>query len=309
MDILFGRVNPSGRLPYTIAKKQSDYPARILYESNMDVPQITYSEGLFTDYRHFDKNGITPRFPFGFGLSYTNFAYSGLQVKLASAKQRAMDEAQAVIGLDHGSALWQRALTVTFNVKNTGKLAGAEVSQLYIGFPASAHEPLKVLRGFKKTLLEKSSCVKISIALTRKDISIWWVSFGINQGDSGNIRIYTEITFRDVKKQRWVVPGGKFKVYVGSNSRDKSVVFVQLQSPSFSLIVHYTQPLDRNFHSVKLPTRTAGNKIYRNVLPYRSIISLQSIQRARTSITPATCGADIAALLANDCTNLNRVLE
>jgi beta-glucosidase len=71
VDILFGAVNPSGRLPYTIAKQRSDYPADVLYTSTAGTPQITYSEGLFIDYRHFDQAGITPRFEFGFGLSYT----------------------------------------------------------------------------------------------------------------------------------------------------------------------------------------------------------------------------------------------
>ncbi|KAJ6455924.1 beta-glucosidase [Mycena vitilis] len=82
VDVLFSdspqATNPSGRLPYTIAKERSDYPADILYTSSMTTPQITYTEGLNIDYRWFDLNGITPRFEFGFGLSYTTFAYSGL---------------------------------------------------------------------------------------------------------------------------------------------------------------------------------------------------------------------------------------
>jgi beta-glucosidase len=71
VDVLFGAVNPSGRLPYTIAKQRSDYSAEVLYTSDAATPQVTYSEGLNIDYRHFDTNDITPRFEFGFGLSYT----------------------------------------------------------------------------------------------------------------------------------------------------------------------------------------------------------------------------------------------
>ncbi|EIN06360.1 beta-glucosidase [Punctularia strigosozonata HHB-11173 SS5] len=80
VDVLFGTVNPSGRLPHTIAKSRSDYPADVLYTSSMETPQITYEEGVNIDYRHFDAAGITPRFEFGFGLSYTTFAYSGLRI-------------------------------------------------------------------------------------------------------------------------------------------------------------------------------------------------------------------------------------
>jgi beta-glucosidase len=71
VDVLFGAVNPSGRLPYTIAKQRTDYPADVVYTSEDGTPQITYSEGLFIDYRHFDQASIEPRFEFGFGLSYT----------------------------------------------------------------------------------------------------------------------------------------------------------------------------------------------------------------------------------------------
>lgn len=81
-DILLGNVNPSGKLPYTIGKSLDDYGpgAKILYYANGVVPQQTFSEGLYIDYRHFDKFGVDPTFEFGFGLSYTTFAYSNIVV-------------------------------------------------------------------------------------------------------------------------------------------------------------------------------------------------------------------------------------
>ncbi|KAJ7861767.1 glycoside hydrolase superfamily [Mycena leptocephala] len=83
VDILFSdstqATNPSGRLPYTIAKQRTDYPADVLYSSTMQTPQITYEEGVNIDYKWFDQNNITPRFEFGFGLSYTTFGYSNLK--------------------------------------------------------------------------------------------------------------------------------------------------------------------------------------------------------------------------------------
>ncbi|KAJ6457694.1 glycosyl hydrolase family 3 C-terminal domain-containing protein [Mycena sanguinolenta] len=90
VDVLFSdgsqSTNPSGRLPYTIAKQRSDYGADVLYTSSPS-PQITYSEGLNIDYRWFDSNNITPRFEFGFGLSYTTFGYSGLKASISKSRR------------------------------------------------------------------------------------------------------------------------------------------------------------------------------------------------------------------------------
>ncbi|KAL7270703.1 hypothetical protein RUND412_006580 [Rhizina undulata] len=80
-DILYGDINPSGKLPFTIAKNQDDYGTHLMYEPNGLIPQDNFTEGLFVDYRHFDKAGIEPRYEFGFGLSYTTFSYSDLEVK------------------------------------------------------------------------------------------------------------------------------------------------------------------------------------------------------------------------------------
>ena len=81
-DVLYGDYNPSGRLPYTIAKKREDYGADVLYSSPDPIPQITYSEGLLIDYRWFDAKNIAPRFEFGFGLSYTTFVYASIEVEI-----------------------------------------------------------------------------------------------------------------------------------------------------------------------------------------------------------------------------------
>ena len=81
-DILYGDYNPSGRLPYTIAKKREDYGVDVLYSSPDPIPQITYSEGLLIDYRWFDAKNIAPRFEFGFGLSYTTFEYTSIEVEI-----------------------------------------------------------------------------------------------------------------------------------------------------------------------------------------------------------------------------------
>ncbi|OLL25290.1 Beta-glucosidase 1 [Neolecta irregularis DAH-3] len=84
VQVLFGDVNPSGKLPYTIAKSASDYGTNVMYEATEDVPQQDFTEGLFIDYRHFDQYKIEPRFEFGFGLSYSTFSFSSLLIEKAS---------------------------------------------------------------------------------------------------------------------------------------------------------------------------------------------------------------------------------
>ncbi|KAJ7710040.1 glycoside hydrolase superfamily [Mycena metata] len=207
VDVLFAdgtqATNPSGRLPYTIARARADYPADVLYTSSDGTPQITYEEALGIDYRWFDMNNITPRFEFGFGLSYTTFGYSGLSTSKShfrreEEKHTASAEAVSTARADLGgpSALYQTALTVSFRVQNTGPVAGNEVSQLYLTFPAGYGEPPKVLRGFARTLLQRGQSKMVEIPLRVKDVSVW-----------------------DVVQQKWVVPRGTFTVHVGASSR------------------------------------------------------------------------------------------
>lgn len=84
VDVLYGDVNPSGKLPYTIGKSLADYgpTAGVMYVANGNPPQQDFTEGLYIDYRYFDKHDITPRYEFGFGLSYTTFKFSELEIEL-----------------------------------------------------------------------------------------------------------------------------------------------------------------------------------------------------------------------------------
>lgn len=125
-DVILGKVNPSGRLPYTIAKENDDYN---VHPDPAD--HVLYSEKLLVGYKWFDHAKIEPLFPFGHGLSYTKFDYSGLKVKAKKKKDSV-------------------SVTASLSVKNSGKLDGAEVVQAYISFPESAGEPPKLLRGFDK---------------------------------------------------------------------------------------------------------------------------------------------------------------
>lgn len=220
VDVLYGSTSPSGKLPYTIAKQFSDYGTDWTTALEDD-----FTEGLFIDYRHFDKNGITPRYAFGYGLcecplvtptssdihwmknpksrsmlttikiaAYTTFAYSSLNIRVT-----------ATPGVNSGPIIpgghrdnFQSIGSITVNVANSGTVPGSEVAQLYIGLPASAPStPPKQLRGFQKLPLAPGQRATATFPLTRRDIAYW-----------------------DVGQKAWVVPSGTFKVFVGSSSRD-----------------------------------------------------------------------------------------
>ncbi|KAI0875895.1 glycoside hydrolase family 3 protein [Hypoxylon argillaceum] len=187
VDVLYGDTAPSGKLPYTIAKAAGDYGTTI------SASDDRFAEGLFIDYRHFDKSNIAPRYEFGFGLSYTNFTYSDIAVEGAPTSGPATGHV-----IPGGRAdLWDAVATVSVTVANSGAVKGAEVAQLYVGFPASANTPPKQLRGFEKTLLDVGAEASVEFQLLRRDLSVW-----------------------DATRQNWVVPTGEFTLYVGSSSRD-----------------------------------------------------------------------------------------
>jgi len=189
VDVLFGNVSPSGKLVYTIAKQPSDYPAQVLYSSPAKHPVINYTEGLLIDYRWFDAKNIAPRFPFGFGLSYTTFTYSNLQIQPTAS----LYELQKGVTTYADPTLFKVQVSIT----NSGKVAGNEVAQLYIAYPPSAGEPPQVLRGFERVYLAPGQTLPVVFYLTELQLSIW-----------------------NVKMQDWAIPAGQYQAYVGASSRD-----------------------------------------------------------------------------------------
>ncbi len=144
-DVLFGAVNPSGKLPVTFPKALADSPAYASYPG--EKLHVTYAEGIYVGYRGFDQRGIEPLFPFGHGLSYTSFAYSDLKVA---------------------------AEGVTVMVRNSGTRAGAEVVQLYLQPPNGAVDrPVKELKGFTRVMLAPRETRTVSFVLTAADFSYY----------------------------------------------------------------------------------------------------------------------------------------
>ncbi|RSM02891.1 hypothetical protein CEP52_007705 [Fusarium oligoseptatum] len=164
VDVLWGDVNPSGRLPYTIAKEVSDYSFAPITNStellNSDDPnawQADFTKGLLIDYRHFDYHNIDVRYEFGFGLSYTTFSMGNATVNplFTGTLTAQPPAAQTVPG---GSPnLWEALYQVQVAVKNDGAIAGSAVPQLYLALPsvsAQGNTPKSVLRGFGKVYLQ-----------------------------------------------------------------------------------------------------------------------------------------------------------
>ncbi|KAI1088101.1 glycoside hydrolase family 3 protein [Rostrohypoxylon terebratum] len=196
-SILYGDVNPSGKLPYSVPRNESDY-GNLKNQTYPDgiyelFPQSDFTEGVYIDYRAFDAKNITPRYEFGFGLSYTTFGYSGLKVSKTQGADTSSYPSKAII--EGGQEdLWDVLATVSAVVTNTGKVEGAEVAQLYVGIP---NGPVKQLRGFEKPVLKPGQSATVSFPLTRRDLSTW-----------------------DVTAQKWLLQKGGYQISVGASSRN-----------------------------------------------------------------------------------------
>ena len=202
VDVLFGNYNPGGKLVFTIAKNDSDYGTNITttYNSN-------YTEGVFLDYRHFDKYNIKPRFSFGFGLSYTTFTFSSLFISKANEESSSKLYRKPRLTSYMNSKLlsfYEPVYTITFTVRNTGSVDGSEVAQLYLTFPEEAAEPPKILRGFERVYLEAGQSQTITLALTQRDISYW-----------------------NVVNQKWIVAKGKYTVSISTSANNADIKLQQ----------------------------------------------------------------------------------
>ena len=186
--VLFGDVNPSGKLPCTFPKRLADSPAHALDAYPGKNGTVVYKEGLLVGYRWFDTKNIEPLFPFGHGLSYTQFKYSDLN-------------------LVPGPEASGLPVTVEFELANTGSRAGAEVAQVYVQEASpSLPRPLKELKGFKKVLLQPGEKQKVSVILDRNAFAHYdpdkkgWVA------DKGDYKILVGGSSRDL------LLDGKFKL-------------------------------------------------------------------------------------------------
>ncbi|WP_041294172.1 beta-glucosidase [Ignavibacterium album] len=162
-DIIFGEANPSGKLPITFPLQWEDCSAFETYKKEEGVSK--YDDGIFVGYRHFEKNNIKPLFPFGFGLSYTQFGYSDIKVT------------KNILTSDD-------SLTVSFKIKNIGTRKGKEVAQLYVSDPVcSVERPVKELKRFAKVELNPGEVEEISFTIFPKDLMFYDNHWKIENGE------------------------------------------------------------------------------------------------------------------------------
>jgi len=189
-NVLLGRANPGGKLPVSFPVRLEDAPARAADHperlgpsappgasgTNPDAPAVTFSEGIAVGYRWYDQQNIEPLFPFGHGLSYTRFEYSNLTVEAATA------------GLD-----------VSFTLRNAGRVAGAEVAQIYLGPAEGApvRMAMKSLAAFRRVELGAGQSRRVTLHVDARALEYW-----------------------SVDRHDWVWSGGERPVYASSSSRD-----------------------------------------------------------------------------------------
>ncbi|HEX8017577.1 MAG TPA: glycoside hydrolase family 3 C-terminal domain-containing protein [Flavobacterium sp.] len=187
-DVLLGKVNPSGKLPWTMPKKLIDSPAHATNSFPGDKA-VNYAEGILVGYRWFDTKKIDPLYPFGYGLSYTSFAFEN-----AKANKAAYASGETI--------------SVSINVKNTGKTDGKEVVQLYASKSDSkVTRAAKELKGFKKVFVKAGSSQPVTIQVPVK-----------------------ELAYYDVASKKWIVEPGKYTLSLGNSSRDiKKEIIVNIK--------------------------------------------------------------------------------
>ncbi|KXT05832.1 hypothetical protein AC578_1018 [Pseudocercospora eumusae] len=207
VDVLWGSINPSGKLPYTIPLREEDFvfsditnSTELLASTDPNAWQSNFEERLLIDYRWFDYHNLTVQYEFGFGLSYTNFSVGDLKVKrLGSGSIPAIPpDSKTMPG--GNPELWKVVYEVKATVKNTGSVLGDAVAQLYLGLPQPDDGnpvPVKVLRGFEKVKLGPGQVKEVKFELMRRDFSYW-----------------------DVMTQQWTIAPGEIRMMVGLSSRD-----------------------------------------------------------------------------------------
>ena len=179
VDVLFGEVNPSGKLAESFPMRPEDTPAYLSFPG--DAQRVVYSEGPFVGYRYYDARRIEPLFPFGYGLSYTDFAYTDLTI-------------------DRDALTDQETLTVSVTITNTGSVAGKEVAQLYVRDVASSViRPPKELKGFEKVALRPGEAQTVTFELGMRTFAFWDQDLGDWRVETGVFDIQVGASSRDIR--------------------------------------------------------------------------------------------------------------
>jgi beta-glucosidase len=179
-DVVFGEVNPSGKLPITLGKRLADYPSAPYYQLNRDN-KTPYTEGVFVGYRGFDSKEIEPAFAFGHGMSYATFAYADLQATAAP----------------------DGSVSITLKVTNTGKRAGDEIVQMYVAPPKTAVlRPPRELKAFARVSLDPGETKPVALTLEPRAFAFWDEREKTWRIESGSFEILAGASSRDIRLRR-----------------------------------------------------------------------------------------------------------
>ena len=187
--LLFGEVNPSGKLPETFPMELSDVPSSENFPGG--VKSVHYKEGLYVGYRYFDKTSVPVLFPFGYGLSYTTFGYSNLKIENPECD------------------ILKEDLIVSFDVENTGKRFGKEAVQLYVkDVQSTAYRPEKELKGFEKVALEPGEKKRVTMALDKRAFAFWNENTKAFEVESGEFEILVGASSKDIRLSEKIALNG-----------------------------------------------------------------------------------------------------
>jgi beta-glucosidase len=178
-EILFGEVNPSGRLPITFERRWEDNPVHDTYYPQAGTNRVIYKEGVFVGYRGYEKNNTKPLFPFGYGLSYTTFKYANLATKPAGEKA---------------------LLQISFDVTNTGTTEGADIAEVYVADPHSKiPRPAKELKGFARITLKPGETKTTTVTLNNRSFAYYDAETKQWRADSGEYEILVGRSSQDIQ--------------------------------------------------------------------------------------------------------------
>ena len=184
-EIVTGRISPSGRLPISVERRAEDNPTLGSYYENVArthrkntlQKRVTYNEGVFVGYRGYERSGVKPLYPFGYGLSYSTFEYSDLKVEKRDG-----------------------GVVVSFAVKNTGGMDAAEVAQVYVGdVEASVPRPAKELKGYEKVFLKKGEQKRVEVTLTDEAFRFYDIFSHGFVTEPGDFNIFVGSSCEDIR--------------------------------------------------------------------------------------------------------------
>lgn len=215
IELLFGDENPSGKLAETYPEKLSDCGSTPFF--GMGPHAVEYREGLYVGYRYFDTFEVEPMFPFGYGLSYTTFEYNNIKS-------------------NHNEMTENDTLQITFDLKNTGDVEGAEIVQVYVhDVESRIHRPEKELKAFEKVLLKPGETKTITLSLDKRAFA-----------------------FYDVHHKMWCVESGDFDILIARSSKD--IVLSKTIKVTSTTTFDHLQEKDREFTNQRHPITLSDDR-------------------------------------------------